>query len=227
MRCYLTIFALALSAYTGIGNATIIDFETRIDGNTVVSIDATHSRINLYDESHLNALSGADISYLSSFNESSTTLYEGSEVSYLTTFDTSRTEVLGGALSYLGIFGNSTADIRKGEISALTLSQSSSIALYGYDFSFSGSRLSGRWSDGTAFSFWLNSAETWPAIPILLDALPSNLTLHPVPLPATVWLLICGLLLLVLVNRNVLTRSVRAAWSRETTCTALVCHTIN
>jgi hypothetical protein len=68
---------------------------------------------------------------------------------------------------------------------------SDSIAnIYGSDFSYAGGHLSGKWSDGSLFSFWALNIDSNGQITTPSPAsIPVNISLHSVPVPGTLYLL--------------------------------------
>lgn len=191
--------ALALLTFAGAAGAaiTVVGPVTQIDGASVLEVADNHSRsfVRTYDQSHLSVLPGGSVPWVDGFDDSSVTILGGS-VSHLRMYDESSVLVQGGDISDLGIYGDSTATIHRVTLSSLRLSTTATVDIFGYDFALRSGRLGGRWSDGTAFDFWLISAQGPLYSGQILYTLPNNLVLHAVPLPAGVWLLMSGAILL-------------------------------
>ena len=162
--------------------ATTVDFYT--DGT--IEEGAAFDYVNVWDAAAVD-MSGGFVDQLT-LNESSTfNLYDG-EISVAHLLDASTMTIYGGEIvTDVGVFGNAVANLYGGIYSYyVAASESGSIHIFGYDFELtqSGSSyfLSGFWADGTAFTdIYLRGPDTYPRV-----------TLHVIPEPSAMFLLLAG-----------------------------------
>ncbi len=167
-----TLTALVLASCT-VSNAS---YGTVITGNNSYSINGNDSFVNAYNQATVNLTAGADVAFLYMHDQSHVNLYAGK-------------------LSWLHLYDQSTADIHEMDISWLLMGGDSIAHIYGSDFSYAGGHLSGKWSDGSAFSFWALNIDSNGKIVIPAPAsMPTNISLHSVPTPGTLYLLGAALL---------------------------------
>jgi hypothetical protein len=156
------------------------------DGYDTSSIDITggHASHMFLNDSALVRLTSGDISHLT-LNDSTVATVEGGQVGHLTSNTAARVTVAGGVISWLNVYGNSTAAILGAPtFSWLVVDQTAHVDVYVTDAVYSNGRLSGTWLDGTPFDFGVMIGSggmpgTSPA------ELPPNITIHsPAPIPS-------------------------------------------
>ncbi len=157
--------------------------------STNISTGAAVSRVYGYSQNVIDILSGADVGYVYSYGETYSNILAGSVVSWVFGYNQSTLDISGGDIGWLQLYDNSVATVTKTEdLSWLLVSDNSQVHIYGKEFSYSDGHLNGVWGDGTPFSFLaLYENDLYPS-----SILPANITLHTVPLPATIWLFVSG-----------------------------------
>ncbi|MDO9219928.1 MAG: hypothetical protein Q7T90_02780 [Thiobacillus sp.] len=157
---------------------------TVITGNASHSINGSDAFVYAYDQATVVLTAGADVAFLHMHDQSHVNLYAGE-------------------LSWLHLYDQSTADIHQTDISWLLLGGDSIANIYGSDFSYGGGHLSGKWSDESPFSFWaLNINSNGQIITPAPASMPTNISLHSVPIPGTLYLLGAALLPLIGFHRK-------------------------
>ena len=160
-------------------------------GSCAVS-NASHGTV--ITDSNSYSINGVD-SFVSAYNHAIVNLNVGADVAFLDMHDQSHVNLYAGELSWLNLFDQSTADIHGIDISWLLMGGDSIANIYGSDFSYAGGHLSGKWSDGSLFSFWaLNIDSNGQITTPSPTSIPVNISLHSVPTPGTLYLLGAALL---------------------------------
>ena len=168
-------------------------------GSTALS---TTSQGTVITGNALHSISGSD-AFVYAYNQATVALTTGADVAFLDMYDQSHASLYAGELSWLHLYDQSTADIHQIDISWLLMGGNSIAHIYGSDFSYGGGHLSGKWSDGSPFSFWAlninsNGQITTPAP----ASMPTNISLHSVPIPGTLYLFGAALLPLIGFHRK-------------------------
>lgn len=176
MECILQINRFLAGLSLGCCVISNVSYGSIITGNNTLSINGSDAFVFAYDQATVN-------------------LGIGSDVAFMYMHDQSHVSVTGGSLSWLHLYEQSTAAIHQTDISWLLMADNSIATVYGSDFSYSGGILSGKWSDGTAFSFWALNFNSTNYSPIFnTSSMPRNLSLHNVPTPGTLPLLVAALI---------------------------------
>jgi len=178
-----------------------------LNGTEHADVNGHEAFISAYGESTVTTYSGADVAGLDLYNDTSSTIL-GGEISFMDLYNNSKTEVSGGDISFLSLHHDSSAQIVGGviswlrvydnaqvtirqmdDLSWLLLSATSSVDIFGHDFSYSGGHLSGYWQDGDYFSIWALEGRSYPS-----DILPMGITLRSdsVPEPTSLSLMALG-----------------------------------
>jgi hypothetical protein len=153
--------------------------------------------------SNSHSINGYD-SFVYAYNHATVNLIAGADVAFLDMHDQSHVNLYAGELSWLSLYDQSTADIHEIELSWLLMGGNSIANIYGSDFSYAGGHLSGKWSDGSPFSFWaLNINSNGQIVPPIPAAMPTSISLHSVPTPGTLYLLGAALLPLMGFHRKI------------------------
>lgn len=161
---------------------------------------ASHGTVITGNASH--TINGSD-PFVKAYDQATVILTTGANVAFLDMYDQSHASLNGGVLSWLYLYDQSTADIHQAAISWLLMGESSTAHIYGSDFSYSGGHLNGKWSDGSPFSFWaLNINGAGQIITPAPASMPTNITLHSVPVPGTLYLFGAALLPLIGLHRK-------------------------
>ncbi|WP_196158992.1 PEP-CTERM sorting domain-containing protein [Reinekea sp. G2M2-21] len=163
------ISGVALLALMGAAEAT------EIRGSEALLIDGYDAFVNGYENSSISVVEGADISFLSLYDQSSV-------------------DVEGGEISWLHLYDDSSANLYYiNQISWLLMDESTTVNLYGSDFSYTSGHISGLWANGEAFSFWALNHDDLESGNIT-NIMPGSLVLHSVPETSTVALMFVGLI---------------------------------
>jgi len=167
---------------------------TVITGSNTHTISGADSFVYAYNQATVNLTAGADVAFLDMHDQSHVNFFAG-ELSWLNLYEQSTADIFGGNLSWLKLHDQSAADIHEAEISWLLMGGDSIAHIYGSDFSYAGGHLSGKWADGSAFSFWaLNMDGNGQIVPAFSASMPVNISLHSVPTPGTLYLIGAALL---------------------------------
>lgn len=126
-------------------------------------------------------------------NENSSLTVNGGFVGNLFADDYSEVSMNGGDIGWIRTYGDAHVSLSNGSLSWLVITDNSSVDIYGYDFNYANEILSGRWSNGQLFSFTAVEAIDL-SDPAKRTTLPGNITLHAVPIPATLPLFASALL---------------------------------
>lgn len=159
-------------------------FATIVSGNNTLNINGSDAFVHAYDHAQVN-------------------LGVNSDVAFLDMHDQSHVSIYGGKLSWLHLYEQSTATLYMTNISWLLMADASKATVIGSDFSYTGGHLSGKWADGSPFSFWaLNFNGATNQLGSIGGVMPSNLILQTVPTPGTLYLLGAALLPLLAFRRQ-------------------------
>lgn len=176
MRCILQIKKILAGLSLGCCVISNVSYGSIITGTNTLSINGSDAFVYAYNQATVN-------------------LGTGSNVAFLDMYDQSHVSITDGSLSWLHLYDQSTAAIYQTNISWLLMEDNSVATIYGSDFSYSGGHLSGKWSDGTLFSFWaLNFNRADYSLILAGSSMPRNLILHNVPTPGTLPLLAAALI---------------------------------
>jgi hypothetical protein len=146
--------------------------------------------VNVWNAANVNMTGGSVTSFLNLYNNSNFNASGGEILNHVVTFDYSSI-VFSGGDSYISLTTNdySTIYVYNGLLSAVIAAfDSSAVNVYGYGFTMTpvgnSYDLTGYFQDGTSFSYYLR------------DSTYSRVMLHTVPEPASVAILLLGLLTL-------------------------------
>ncbi|MDG9671378.1 PEP-CTERM sorting domain-containing protein [Hahella sp. CR1] len=159
-------------------------YSLTINENDAININGSESMVYTHDQSTLTAMPDSDISWLYAYDNSTINI-NGGETSWLFGYHNSTINISAGDISWLKVFNNSETNITYlDNLSWLEVYNDAVVNIYGSNFSYSNSHLSGNWANGNSFSFWaLGNID--------------NIVLHAVPEPSTFALLVLGMGLLV------------------------------
>lgn len=173
---------------------TSYTYAASVTGSGVLDVTGSDVWIDSHDQSTVNVWPGSTISYLDSYNQSHANVY-GGDISWLRMHDSSTANIYDGTPHWIILTEFAKANVYKGGISWLILDGTSTADIYVSNYSYSvNGILSGQWSDGTNFSFWLQNGPLGSQIsPAVLG---SNVFIHTVPVPTSLVLLMSGIFLL-------------------------------
>ena len=147
--------------------------------------------VNVWNAATVNMTGGSVTSFLNLHNNSNFNASGGEIINHVSTFDYSSI-VFSGGNSHIDIATNNTSTIYiyGGLLTAVIAAfDSSAVNVYGYGFTMApvgdSYDLTGYFQDGTSFSYYLRGPTTYPLV-----------TLHTVPEPASVAILLLGFLTL-------------------------------
>lgn len=171
---------------------------TIINGTQTLDVNGVDGSISAYNQSTVTTFPTAQVGSLHLYDSSTLTVNGGSMASIVQRNTTTST-INGGTVSWLWMYDNSISSLNQlTQLSWLLVSGASQVNIYGSDFSYTLGRLSGNWTDGSAFSFWaLEDTDLYQGN--IGNILPDNIVLHSVrasvPEPSSLALLLTGGLL--------------------------------
>lgn len=162
--------------------------------NTETGSNVNHLGLTNFASATVN---GGDLSYLQLYGQGSANIYGDANISYLEVYDSSTANIYDGTLSWVILSNLSAVSLYNGDIGRIIIDDTSVANLYvsnySYSYGTSSGILSGQWRDGSDFIMQLKrgpflSPELQPP-PIL----GTNVFVHTVPLPASIFLFSSGL----------------------------------
>jgi hypothetical protein len=155
-----------------------------VTGQTTVNVNGSTVHWSyLHDHSVMNVTGNATMPWMLLYENSVANIHDGD-------------------ISWLKLYGSSRANLTSvDELSWLLLNDQSQAHLYGSSFHYGGGHLSGKWANGTPFSFWTLNERSLSDPFSDRSIMPAGIHLHVVPEP-TAGAVALGCLLFVVKRRR-------------------------
>lgn len=164
-----------------------------ISGNQEYTLTGYDAFVDVYDTSILNMTNYSRAAHINAYDQSTVNVYDAGDISFLNMHNASTANIYSGNFSWVFLYDDSQANIYGLNTSWFLLGLNSHATIYGQNLNYSNGHVSGMSLDGYYFGFDVLNID---AGGMILQGAPTNITLSAVPLPASLFLFISGLVFL-------------------------------